>query len=289
MIPDGDVDERSIDEVDIDDLKNYSQVHLFAGIGGWPLALQMAGWPEDREVWTGSCPCQPFSVVGNRKGISDERHKWPEMFRLIQGCKPTVIFGEQVASKDGREWLSGVHVDLETLEYEVGAADLCAAGAGAPHIRQRLWWVGNSNSTRLEERKGQPSYHESEFSSAERTGCDAGGMGNSTSTKFKKQRTESDRVSCRSTDTSSTSRVVDSESEQVGISGCSRQRRTTSSFWSDFDIVPCKDGKTRRVESGTSPLAHGVPARVDKIRSYGDAIVPQVAEEFIKAFMDLRP
>lgn len=58
-LPAGDVDERSIVDVRPDDLKGYVQCHFFAGIGGWPLALRMAGWPDDREVWTGSCPCQP--------------------------------------------------------------------------------------------------------------------------------------------------------------------------------------------------------------------------------------
>ena len=60
----GDVDERSITEVRPDDLRGYTQCHFFAGIGGWSAALRLAGWPDDRPVWTGSCPCQPFSAAG---------------------------------------------------------------------------------------------------------------------------------------------------------------------------------------------------------------------------------
>jgi len=143
QIPDGYVDERSIVDVSPKDLDGFLQCHFFAGISGWSYGLQLAGWPEDKPVWTGSPPCQPFSVAGKRKGVEDERHLWPAFRWLIAQCKPSVVFGEQVASKDGRDWLAGVCTDLETLGYQVGAADLCAAGVGAPHIRQRLWWVAD--------------------------------------------------------------------------------------------------------------------------------------------------
>lgn len=142
LIADGHVDERSIVEVSADDLAGYRQCHFFAGIGGWSLALRLAGWPDDRPVWTGSCPCQPFSSAGKQRGTDDERHLWPEFRRLIEKCRPPVVFGEQVASKAGRDWFAAVRADLEGMAYAVGGADLCAAGCGAPHIRQRLWFVG---------------------------------------------------------------------------------------------------------------------------------------------------
>jgi len=138
----GDVDERSISDVKPDDLFKYDQCHFFAGIGVWSYALRKSGWPDDRPVWTGSCPCQPFSSAGKRKGTSDERHLWPHWFHLISQCRPSDVFGEQVASKDGRAWFDTVQADMEALGFAVGAADLCAAGVGAPHIRQRLWFYG---------------------------------------------------------------------------------------------------------------------------------------------------
>lgn len=147
-IPKGDVDVRDIREIKPSDLKGYTQHHFFAGIGGWSRALRLAGWPDDRPVWTGSCPCQPFSAAGKGKGVDDDRHLWPAFRWLIAQCKPSVIFGEQVASKAARGWLAGVRTDLEAMGYGVGAADLCAAGVGAPHIRQRLFWVANSKSVR---------------------------------------------------------------------------------------------------------------------------------------------
>ena len=73
-IADGVVDNRSIVEIKPHELTEYTQCHFFAGIGGWSLALRMAGWPDETAVWTGSCPCQPLSVGGLRKGHADERH-----------------------------------------------------------------------------------------------------------------------------------------------------------------------------------------------------------------------
>ena len=145
QIPYGYVDTRSIEDVKPDDLDGYTQCHFFAGIGVWALALRNAGWPDDRPVWTGSCPCQPFSAAGKRRGTSDERHLWPHWYWLITQCRPVEIFGEQVASKDGRAWFDTVQDDMEALDLTVGSADLCAAGFGAPHIRQRLWFYGRDD------------------------------------------------------------------------------------------------------------------------------------------------
>ena len=142
LIPFGHISRASIRDLRSSDIPpSTRQAHFFAGIGGWPLALQLANWPSSIPVWTGSCPCQPYSVAGKRKGDADDRNLWPQFLRLIRHHRPPVCFGEQVAGKDGKVWLDGVRSDLEKLGYEVGAADLCAAGVGAPHIRQRLYWV----------------------------------------------------------------------------------------------------------------------------------------------------
>lgn len=140
VIPKGAVDERSITEIQASDLVKFRQVHLFAGIAGWPEALRLAGFCASRSAWTLSCPCQPFSVAGKGKAEQDKRHLWPEARRLIAKCRPPILFGEQVASKAGKQWFSGVRLDLEALGYRVGAADLCSPCVGAPHIRQRLYF-----------------------------------------------------------------------------------------------------------------------------------------------------
>lgn len=138
----GVVDERSIRDVRPVDLDGFAQCHFFAGIGGWSLALRRAGVPDSYPVWTGSCPCQPFSTAGRRGGFDDDRHLWPAFFDLIRQRRPRLVVGEQVASRDGLAWFDAVRSDMEDARYACGAVDLCAAGLGAPHIRQRLWWVG---------------------------------------------------------------------------------------------------------------------------------------------------
>ncbi len=157
LIAPGDVDERDIRDIRPSELKRYVQCHFFAGIGVWSRALRGAGWSDDRPVWTGSCPCQPFSAAGRGAGVADERHLWPHWHHLIRECRPEVVFGEQVASKDGLGWFDLVHADLEGEGYAATAVDLCAAGVGAPHIRQRLYFAANdlrSTSMGLEHASG---------------------------------------------------------------------------------------------------------------------------------------
>lgn len=148
LIPPGDVDERSITEVKAHELSKYTQCHFFAGIGGWSLALQLADAPPDEPVDTGSCPCQPFSGTGKQMGFADPRHLWPAFRRVIGRRQPAKIYGEQVASKLGRDWLSRVFSDLAFMGYAGAGADLCSAGVGSPNIRQRLYWVGDANLQR---------------------------------------------------------------------------------------------------------------------------------------------
>lgn len=300
LIAPGDVDTRSIKEVQPDDLKGYDQCHFFAGIGGWSHALRLAGWGDDRPVWTGSCPCQPFSAAGQRKGTDDPRHLWPEFLRLIADGNPTVVFGEQVASPAGRNWLAGVRADLETLGYAVGAADLCAAGVGAPNIRQRLWWVadadgGQSRKTGAVQPGGEHGQQPEDGSiacgvahaSAPREGR-RGVCGPDESLETAKQRSPS-----KFAGHGKTSRLGDTD--EPGPQGrrtlpeCPDQRIVGPAglgFWGNSEIIPCADGKARRIEPGTFPLAHGVSNRVGLLRGYGNAINPEIGQKFITAYCE---
>jgi len=153
LIPDGEVDTRSIVAVSPDDLRGFTQCHFFAGIAGWAYACRLAGWPDDRPIWTGSCPCQPFSVAGNKTGRSDERHLWPAWFSLIGAIRPPVVMGEQVAPAIGKGWLDEAFSDLEGVGYSCGAAIVPAVAVGAIHKRDRLWFVANTERDEQSGRK----------------------------------------------------------------------------------------------------------------------------------------
>ena len=143
LIAPGDVDERSIEDVLPTELAGYTQCHFFAGIGVWSHALRQAGWPDDRPVVTASLPCQPFSTAGKQAGFKDERHLWPIFFELFKSLDSPVLFGEQVSSKEALTWFDMVKVDLNFIGYSVCAADIPASALGAPHIRQRLYFVAD--------------------------------------------------------------------------------------------------------------------------------------------------
>lgn len=276
----GIVDERSIEDIHPEELREFTQVHFFAGIGVWSLALRRVGWPDDRPVWTGSCPCQPFSSAGKGAGFDDERHLWPAFHHLISECRPPVVFGEQVAGKAGREWLSLVRADLEGVDYAVGAADLCAAGVGAPHIRQRLFWVADSLHSRWAER-----WPSTGIGQAAR-GSITSGMAHS-SPGLEVQCIEPARQECATVERGGEARgMVYAAGEQMGVPGCPRVKGR--SYWFPADWLPCRDGKWRPVEPGSFPLAHGAPSRVGRLRAYGNAVVAQCAETFIEAYLETR-
>jgi DNA (cytosine-5)-methyltransferase 1 len=277
LIPDGEVDTRSISDVVPNDLAGFTQCHFFAGIAGWSHALRLAGWPDDRPIWTGSCPCQPFSVAGKGKGTADERHLWPVFFNLIRECRPPVVMGEQVSGKAGYGWLDGVRSDLEAEDYACRGVDIPACAVDAPHIRQRLYWVAAQNvDDATGARRGiagcrpvGPSWDEARRARSERRGGNGGDMANAES---QPQREPHDDQ-----------RAVSREDARLGSGG----RGQRHSVWSDAVWLTGADGKARRAQPDIRLLVDGVPNRVGRLRGYGNAIVPPLVAEVIRAFMDV--
>ncbi|MDX0262421.1 DNA cytosine methyltransferase [Sinorhizobium meliloti] len=272
----GDVDERSIEEVSADDLKEYTQCHFFAGIGGWSLALRLSGWADDRPAWTGSCPCQPLSSAGQQRGHEDDRHLWPAFFRLIAKRKPSVVFGEQVASADGREWFAAVRADMESVEYACGAADLCSAGVGAPHVRQRLYWLADANGGRRTHQDTRLQARAPLSLGRGRSGI----LGDPDRERLPEQQCDG-RISRE------TGGAHAGQGSKRASPSATNAPGEANGFWRNADWLACRDGKWRPVEPGTFPLAHGVPGRVGRLRAYGNAITPEVGSEFITAYMDI--
>jgi DNA (cytosine-5)-methyltransferase 1 len=279
LIADGDVDERSIEDVTPGDIAGYTQCHFFAGIGGWSVALRLAGWPDDRQVWTGSCPCQPFSAAGQGKGTADERHLWPSWFHLAEQCRPRVIFGEQVEAAIKHGWLDLVQADLEGIGYAVAPIGVPAAGVGAPHGRARLWFVADDDEG-----------GRAKFGAARVYERWSGASGEEPAARDADGARRDDAVRRRSDGL-----VGDSDDEgpqRRGLSGTTGERYSARERtpWtpSAVEWLPCRDGKSRPTQPGLFPLAHGVPARVGRLRAYGNAIVPQVAAEVIKAYVSAR-
>ena len=319
----GEVDERSIEDVTPDDLSGFTQCHFFAGIGVWSHSLRLAGWPDDKPVWTGSCPCQPFSAAGKGDGFADERHLWPHFFHLISECRPQHVFGEQVAAGNANAWFDLVQTDLEGMGYAFGLVPFSAAGIGAPHIRERAYWVANAGS-------------EHESAAGNETGaatrlrsCASDGVADSSGERLNRvdsllQREESGRFAEGMPETTrigsacwmgdaNNSRLErhfgndgtagwEGTAGSVTSAGLHSRPLEVNGFWRDADWLFCRDGQWRPVEPGTFPLVarfaksmgYGKSSlramagrnRTGRLKGYGNAINAQAAAAFIGAYME---
>ena len=305
LVPDGEVDCRSIADVCAADLRGFRQCHFFAGILGWPLALRLAGWDDDRPVWTGSAPCQPFSAAGARQAGTDKRHLWPRWLRLVGECRPDTIFGEQVEGAVGLGWLDRVFADLEDEGYACGAAVLGAHSVGAPHIRQRLFWVADATSsgTRRDVASGGNGAQADGEVQAGGNSC-AGRLADAEHAD--RGANDVDRPDVlhgrdgrwpqahrQPRACGEVRRLGDAALDGRGNAGDRAQgsaERSGAGVWSDCVWLPCLDGKARRVESSIRPLAHsgewGTGSRMGMLRAAGNAIVPAIAAEFVAAAME---
>lgn len=278
LIADGVVDERSIEKVQPEDLDGFVQCHWFAGIGLWSLCLRKAGWDDDRPVWSGSCPCGPFSIAGRQEGFEDPRHLWPQWFRLIEKCRPDVIFGEQ--SDQALAWLDLVQGDLEGRGYAVGSVDIPAAGFGGAHRRNRLGFVADAHNTQWW---------------ADRAPGNDGRWP-------KTGRVESDRHLGNGGASFGAGGVLGDPcmaglpDAQLGIvrrSWRGEEGRTVEQpgdpLWAGPDWLLCRDRRWRPIEPDLSPLVDASPARMVRLRGYGDGIDVEAFTNLISAYMEVAP
>lgn len=355
----GVVDERPIQEIEAYELVEFTQCHFFAGIGIWSHALRRAGWSDDRPIWTGSCPCQPFSNAGQKKGFKDDRHLWPHWQKLIDECKPSVVIGEQVAS--ALDWVDLVQADLEKSGYAFGANDLCAAGFGGAHIRQRIYFVGvddlpSARRFRSVEQSKSEAWDEARLRLLG-AGCSDGGLADDRCTiiqsreqfgndKFAQGEVEAEAWEfewrrTRDSDGSTVSGMVNDDGErssqgrrdnsttrhrasvtptcgferladasnadgrrgecgtEAGIGPDDERRRGFAGSGIDgrpdapllgreaVDWLYCRDGKWRPVGPGTFPLVNETPARVGRLRAYGNGLDAETATEFCGAVREI--
>jgi DNA (cytosine-5)-methyltransferase 1 len=272
----GDIDDRSIHDVQPADVRGYDRCHFFAGIGLWDYALQLAGW-EDQPVWTGSCPCQPYSTAGKQRGKADDRHLWPEWLRLIKECRPSILYGEQVADAIAFGWLDDVYQGLEAEGYAVGSSVLPACSVGAPHKRDRLWFVGNAEhdgslATTEQGSNGQTIQHNAQGQDSTRQCEGTGYPCNVADSQCERPQRQGELQ-----------RPL--HAAQSGEGQASEPIHDCSRHWQDGQWIDCPDGKQRLIEPSIPLLAHGYEQRVGVIHAAGDGIVPQVAARFIQATM----
>lgn len=258
QIAPGVVNERSIEDLTPDELRPYTQVHLFAGIGVWSAALRRAGWRDEWPIWTASCPCQPFSSAGARGGFDDERHLWPAVAWLADSVRPGLILGEQVSTGIGAEWLDCVQDDLERMGYAVGALAFPAAMLGVAHARLRTYWMADAECA------GLPIPQPREFPDAQRPqerraiGEPGGdGLGDSGRKRLEgrtgelpKQQSPKAGIGLEYAD-GARPFARSSAAETAG-------QRQTSQSTSRWTWARCTDGKARPFESGVLPVAHGL-------------------------------
>jgi len=311
---------------------------LFSGIGGFDLAAEWMGWtnvfnceweelpqrvlkhhfPNAKQygdikeldatayagridILTGGFPCQPYSLAGKRKGKEDERHLWPEMLRVIRECAPRYVVGENVRGLVG--WNGGlvfeeVCADLEARGYAVQPFLLPACGVGAPHRRDRVWFVAYAHDKGGSDGHGQVQGADGEVRQRDDRAqpCDAGGGaapdtcssvrrnskkgGNRRNEQGEKREKSAGFEFTRSSNKPNASDTDDRRRPQNSVRA--GREKFTVQTWSKFPTVPpvCggDDGLPKELDGITFSKW-----RRESIKAYGNAIVPQVALQIFKA------
>lgn len=274
LIPFGYIDTRPIQEIKPADLEGFTQCHFFAGIGTWAYAARKAGWPNDRPIWTASCPCQPFSNTGKREGFDDPRDLWPHLFSLVRVCRPADVMGEQVSGSLGYDWLDRVYDDLAAEGYAPRSRDIPACAVNSPQQRNRIYWIAGragdvANRESDGRREGRPER------SLLRNDIDTPAESNAPLAMGDPDRERLPLGEGQPGD------PCEELSAPVGTNDSTVWR-----FYEEHDWTLCHDEKWRRTQRGTSLLVNGTPGRIPMWRGLGNAIHAGLAEEVVRAWLE---
>lgn len=265
-------------------MKKIKFISLFAGIGGLDLGLERAEmecvaqveiddfcqkvltkhWPNvpkfkdvrdvgkhnlpSADLICGGFPCQPHSYAGKRKGKKDDRNLWPEYFRIVREVKPRYVIGENVPGLI-TTMLDEILSDLESIGYTCQTFVIPALAFDANHRRNRVFVIANSESSTRD-------------------------VSISTRIKEKELHIGRNGTAQSMADTERIRREGERESRNVARSLGLRSREGGNEKQSISERL----GEIWAVEPAICRVAHGIPARVDRLRSLGNAVVPQVAE-----------
>ena len=281
-------------------------IDLFSGIGGFALGLEATGYfrtiqfvenekwcqkilnknfPEvpihddiktyntykgvEADVVVGGFPCQPFSVAGKQKAIQDDRHLWPDMFRVIRQTKPIWVIGENVRNivsiSDGMV-LEQVYLDLESQGYEVQSFIIPASAVNAPHQRYRTWIVAHTKCSR-------------QFSKPIRN---IGSLEEESQKEERARNKSTIRLETRSADVAHTDSRSKETFDKEKVLGKQNRKKQTERY-SNGNLQVRGQWNT---EPNVGRVANGIPYRVDRLKGLGNAIVPQIAYQIGKAIME---
>ena len=243
--------------------KNFPGIRIFEDVRQFPAT-------EFREPFllTGGYPCQPFSQAGKRRGAEDDRHLWPSMFGIIRTSRPNWILAENVAGHVTLG-LDEVLADLEGEDYAVQPIIVPACAVDAPHRRDRVWILGNAK-------------RDSGNASREIAFTDSDGRLRELAIKKIQTRRNAFANGGNAFADSNIKRLEGQTSKRI-----QKAERREDKFCDEFSSRDCRGGaRFWSAEPNVGRVAHGIPRRVDRLRGLGNAIVPQVAYEIIKAMIE---
>lgn len=247
--------------------KNWPNVPIFNDIRTLNKELLDEWGISDIRLICGGYPCQPFSLAGERRGAEDDRHLWPEMFRLVQELRPTWVIGENVAGHITMG-IDKVLADLESEDYTARPFIIPACAVDAQHRRDRVWVIAHTNSD------SQSDGPINEQRMVANTQCGS--------------RRDSESLVGRQNDEAKRSQNSDPlarSGEDVDYTYGTQCKRNSSSVGIRSEYSDLGSSSRWKPEPSVGRVAHGVPNRTHRLKQLGNAVVPQVVQVIGESIM----